>query len=155
MKRILFVCLGNICRSPLAEGILRNKGVENNLDIIVDSCGTEAYHQGESPHPRSIAIAKKNGIDISMLKARKFALTDFDSFDHIFVMDKSNYADVLNLASSSANHRKVELILNLLETTKNQNVPDPYYGGESGFVEVYDLLDASCDAIINKLKNAL
>ena len=90
-----------------------------------------------------------------MLKARKFALTDFDSFDHIFVMDKSNYADVLNLASSSANHRKVELILNLLETTKNQNVPDPYYGGESGFVEVYDLLDASCDAIINKLKNAL
>ncbi len=151
--KILFVCLGNICRSPLAEGILRNKALDHGLDIEVDSCGTAGYHIGEQPDPRSIAKAKEYGIDISMLRGRKFSKSDFDTFDRILVMDKSNYADVIDLAKDSNHQSKVEMVLNIGQKSNYLNVPDPYYGGEDGFQEVYDLLDKACDLIIEQCKN--
>lgn len=145
------VCLGNICRSPLAEGILRHK--TTHLDIYIDSAGTSGdYHLGSHPDRRSIANAKKHGIDISKLKARKFTVEDFDAFDHIFVMDNYNHADVLALARNESDKNKVDLILNLAFPDKNIPVPDPYYGGEEGFENVYQLLDKACDEILKMLQ---
>ncbi|MEZ4853805.1 low molecular weight protein-tyrosine-phosphatase [Flavobacterium sp.] len=143
------VCLGNICRSPLAEGILKSKLPQTNF--LVDSAGTGGWHAGEQPDKRSIAVAKKYGIDISTQKARKFTISDFDTFDFIYVMDKSNYADVLALAKKDHHKKKVTLILNELYSGKNVEVPDPYYGGEDGFEHVYKMLDAVCDVIAKKV----
>ncbi len=144
---ILMVCLGNICRSPLAEGILRTK---LTTDFFVDSAGTGGWHAGQSPDKRSIATAKNYGIDISNQKARKFTVSDFDTFDHIFVMDQSNYKDVLNLAPDDVAKSKVALILG-----PSKEVPDPYYGGQDGFEKVYQLLDQACEEIAIKIKNTL
>ena len=143
------VCLGNICRSPLAEGILRSKLSE---DFIVDSAGTGGWHAGQLPDKRSIAIAKSKGLDITNQKARQFKISDFDSFDHIFVMDNSNYKDVLSLAPNEEAKSKVKLILNELFPNENIDVPDPYYGGEDGFENVYEMLDQACEEIARKLK---
>ena len=138
------VCLGNICRSPLAEGILKHKLGEN---YFVDSAGTINYHEGSQPDLRSIKTASKNGIDISTQKSRPITKLDFDKFDLIFCMDKNNYKDVLKLADDSQKH-KVRLILdNELE------VPDPYFGGIDGFDKVYKMLDESCEIIAEKIKN--
>ena len=137
------VCLGNICRSPLAQGILIKKVPQSTL---IDSAGTAAYHIGKQPDPRSINVGKKNGIDISNLKARKFTKEDFKNFNHIYVMDKSNYNDVLSLAQSSEDHKKVKLILDYEE-----EVPDPYFGEANGFDYCYDLLDNACGQIIKEL----
>ncbi len=144
---ILMVCLGNICRSPLAEGILRTK---LTTDFFVDSAGTGGWHAGQSPDERSIATARNYGIDISNQKARKFTVSDFDTFDHIFVMDQSNYKDVLNLAPDDVAKSKVALILG-----PSKEVPDPYYGGQDGFEKVYQLLDQACEEIAIKIKNTL
>lgn len=144
---ILMVCLGNICRSPLAEGILRTK---LTTDFFVDSAGTGGWHAGQSPDERSIATARNYGIDISNQKARKFTLSDFDTFDHIFVMDQSNFKDVLNLAPDDVAKSKVALILG-----PSKEVPDPYYGGQDGFEKVYQLLDQACEEIAIKIKNTL
>ncbi|MEY2739311.1 MAG: hypothetical protein RL259_1220 [Bacteroidota bacterium] len=141
------VCLGNICRSPLAEGILRTK---LTTDFFVDSAGTGGWHAGQSPDERSIATARNYGIDISNQKARKFTLSDFDTFDHIFVMDQSNFKDVLNLAPDDVAKSKVALILG-----PSKEVPDPYYGGQDGFEKVYQLLDQACEEIAIKIKNTL
>ena len=146
--KVLMVCLGNICRSPLAHGILRNKS--HNLGWEVDSAGTAAYHEGEGPDPRSVYIAKKNGLRISDLKARKITVDDFDKFDIIYVMDKSNYNDVLKLARTEADKAKGIYILNEVEPNTNQEVPDPYYGGDNGFIDMYKLLDNATNHIINK-----
>ena len=143
------VCLGNICRSPLAEGILKSKVFR--FEIVVDSAGTSAYHINENPDNRSIAIAKENGIDISGQRARKFILEDFNEFDFIYVMDKSNYKDVIALARNEHDKSKVKLILNKVFTNENLNVPDPYYGGDSGFKNVYKMLDVACDIIAKKI----
>ncbi|GAA4302741.1 low molecular weight protein-tyrosine-phosphatase [Aestuariibaculum suncheonense] len=149
MTKILMVCLGNICRSPLAEGILKSKLPQNNF--TVDSAGTANYHSGSQPDQRSIAVARKYGLDISNLKARQFVVSDFDSFDYIYVMDESNYQNVLSLARNEDDKAKVEFILN--ETYPNQNhpVPDPYYGGNEGFENVYNMLDEACSIIAKKL----
>lgn len=144
---ILMVCLGNICRSPLAEGILRTK---LTTDFFVDSAGTGGWHAGQSPDERSIATARNYGIDISNQKARKFTVSDFDTFDHIFVMDQSNFKDVLNLAPDDVAKSKVALILG-----PSKEVPDPYYGGQDGFEKVYHLLDQACEEIAIKIKNTL
>ena len=144
---ILMVCLGNICRSPLAEGILRTK---LTTDFFVDSAGTGGWHAGQSPDERSIATARNYGIDISNQKARKFTVSDFDTFDHIFVMDQSNFKDVLNLATNDVAKSKVALILG-----PSKEVPDPYYGGQDGFEKVYQLLDQACEEIAIKIKNTL
>lgn len=147
MTRVLFVCLGNICRSPLADGLLRKKVIEENLNVVVDSAGTAAYHVGEAPDLRMTKTAKSHGTDISFLKARQFQVSDFDAFDFIYVMDKSNLENVLKLARTNADSSKVKLILNELFPTENREVPDPYYGGQSGFELVYELLDEATTLI--------
>lgn len=148
-SKILMVCLGNICRSPLAEGIMRSK---LSRDFIVDSAGTGEWHTGELPDKRSVAIAKSKGLDITNQRARQFKISDFDTFDCIYVMDNSNYKDILALAPSEEAKSKVKLILNELFPCENVDVPDPYYGGQDGFENVFNMLDEACDEIARKLK---
>ncbi|KLT67834.1 MULTISPECIES: low molecular weight protein-tyrosine-phosphatase [Flavobacterium] len=147
--KILMVCLGNICRSPLAEGILASKLPQNTF--LVDSAGTGSWHVGHSPDKRSIAVAKKNGIDINHQKGRQFKTSDFDEFDYIYVMDISNYDDVLLLAKTAEHKNKVQLILNELFPDENVDVPDPYFGVSNGFDNVYEMLDEVTDIIAQKL----
>jgi protein-tyrosine phosphatase len=147
--KILMVCLGNICRSPLAEGILASKLPKDQF--LVDSAGTGNWHVGNSPDERSIAVAKKNKLDITRQKGRQFKVSDFDAFDYIYVMDNSNFRDVQSLARTDADKAKVKLILNELFPGENVDVPDPYYGMENGFDNVYKMLDQTCDAIAEKL----
>jgi len=143
------VCLGNICRSPLAEGILKSK---LNPDFyIVDSAGTSAYHIGELPDHRSIAIAKKNGIDISNQRARKFIANDFNEFDLIYAMDIENYHNICSLSTNKSNLLKVKLILNEINPLKDLSIPDPYYGGDFGFENVYKMLDKACSIITKNI----
>ena len=148
-SKILMVCLGNICRSPLAEGIMRAK---LSKDFIVDSAGTGGWHAGELPDKRSISTAKNRGLDITSQRARQFKISDFDTFDYIYVMDNSNYKDVMALAPNDEAKSKVKLILNELFTNENVDVPDPYYGGQDGFENVFDMLNEACDVIAGKLK---
>lgn len=147
--KLLFVCLGNICRSPLAEGIMRHKIAEYNLDWEVDSAGTGGWHAGELPDSRSIQVAKKYGIDLTYQRARKLRSIDYEDFDRIYVMDSMNYQDVKRLAREDE-YDKIELIMNEVEPIKNINVPDPYYGEGDGFEHVFQMLDSACDAIIKK-----
>lgn len=149
--KILMVCLGNICRSPLAEGILKHKIKERGLDWTVDSAGTGSWHVGERPDPRSIAMARKKGIDISDQRARKFTVADFDRYDLILVMDSSNYQDVLRLAKTEEHRKKVELIMNFAAPGRNKNVPDPYWD-DNGFEQVFDMLEEACEALIQKFE---
>ena len=151
--KILMVCLGNICRSPLAEGVLQEKLNRKGLDIKVDSAGTGGWHVGQGPDRRAIAIANKYGVDISRQKARQFAATDFQEFDIIYAMDGSNLSDIVALAKSSEDIEKVRLILDELNVENNNYVPDPYYGGDEGFEKVYQLLDAACEIITKKMCN--
>lgn len=143
------VCLGNICRSPLAEGILASKLPKDKF--TVDSAGTGNYHTGSQPDKRSISIAKSKGIDISCQKARQFTVSDYKNFDYIYVMDNSNYSNVIELAPDENSKKKVGLILNELFPNENVDVPDPYFGLENGFTTVYDMLDEVCDVIAEKL----
>lgn len=143
------VCLGNICRSPLAEGILKSK--VDSSKVIVDSTGTGSWHVGSKPDSRSIAVAKKNNLDITDQRGRQFSVSDFDEFDHIYVMDNSNKENVLDLAKNDEHRSKVKLILNEIFPGENVDVPDPYYGGDSGFDNVYKMLDEACEVIANKL----
>jgi protein-tyrosine phosphatase len=142
------VCLGNICRSPLADGVLRHKVNKMNLDIIVDSAGTANYHVGAPPDKRMVATAKKRGVDISLLKARQFEYNDFHEFDQIFVMDKSNYRNVIQLSKTVQESDKVKLLLEFSGNPNLIEVPDPYYGTQSDFDEVYELVDHATDVII-------
>ena len=141
---VLMVCLGNICRSPLAQGIFQDLITDQN--IKVDSAGTANYHTGASPDPRSIEIAAKNGIDISHQQARQFVVEDFDQFDYIYVMDKSNLQNVLQLARTEEDHAKVRLLLG------NAEVEDPYYGGTDGFAIVCDKIHKACQDILDQWK---
>ena len=149
--KILMVCLGNICRSPLAEGILASKLPKNKFNV--DSAGTGSWHIGNKPDDRSIAIAKKNKINISNQKGRQFNKSDFDSFDYIYVMDNSNYDTVIELAENLEQKQKVKLILDELFPNEKVDVPDPYFGLPNGFQIVYNMLDEVCDAIATKLIN--
>jgi len=144
------VCLGNICRSPLAEGILKSKLVRAN--VVIDSAGTGAYHIDQKPDNRSIAVAKINGVDITDQRARKFLVEDFDTFDIIYVMDNENYRDVIEMARNEDDIVKVKMILNEVFPNENLDVPDPYLGGDFGFKNVYKMLDEACE-IIAKKKN--
>ena len=150
--KILMVCLGNICRSPLAEGIMREKLRKHKLEGTVDSAGTASYHIGESPDVRSIEIARKYSIDISYQRARPFKTEDFEAFDLVFAMDRENYKNIMRLARSDNDRKKVELILDRIHPGKGLEVPDPYYGGNHGFENVFKLLDTSCEKIANDLK---
>jgi len=147
--KVLMVCLGNICRSPLAEGILKSKVDSSN--IFVDSAGTGHWHIGHQPDSRSIEVAKKHGLDISSQRGMQFTQKDFQEFDYIFVMDTSNKEDVLALAQNEEERNKVHLILDEIFPNENVDVPDPYYGGDQGFENVYQMLDQACDKIANRI----
>jgi protein-tyrosine phosphatase len=149
MTKILMVCLGNICRSPVAEGILKNKLKENKIDAFVDSAGTSGWHDGEKPDERSIKNARLNGVDISNQKSRKVRITDFEEFDYIFAMDEQNYNNLLQICPNQYKY-KISMILNQTYPGKNLSVPDPYYTND-GFQEVFDLLNNACDNLINQL----
>ena len=140
------VCLGNICRSPLAEGILKSKA--KNLEV--DSAGTAGYHIGKQPDIRSIDIAKKHNIDLTSQRARQFSTRDFDNFDKIYVMDNDNYSKIISLARNQEDMDKVDLILNEIYPKEYKSVPDPYYGGDEGFQNIYNLLETSCEVIAKK-----
>ncbi|WP_133535791.1 low molecular weight protein-tyrosine-phosphatase [Tenacibaculum caenipelagi] len=150
MKKILMVCLGNICRSPLAEGILQSKLSLEKFKI--DSAGTAGYHVGELPDKRSIEVAKKYGIDITNQRSRKFTKKDFDEFDMIFAMDRSNYDDIVAMSDNVTQRKKVKMILNELYPGEDMGVPDPYYGGNQGFENVYQMLDEVCEIIASKIR---
>ena len=147
--KILMVCLGNICRSPLAEGILAAKLPKEKF--FVDSAGTGSSHVGYKPDKRSVMTAQKKGLDISYQKARQFTPRDFEDFDYIYVMDNTNYDDVIELAKNEQDKKKVQLILNELFPGDNVDVPDPYYGLQNGFDMVYEMLDETCDILSKKL----
>jgi len=149
MQRILMVCLGNICRSPLAEGILKSK--VNSEKIFIDSAGTGAYHIGHLPDERAIKVAKKYNIDITNQKARQITVDDFEEFDIIFAMDESNLNNILSLARNEDDKNKAKLILKESNSNKNLSVPDPYFGGDEGFEDVYQMLDEVCEVIASKL----
>lgn len=143
------VCLGNICRSPLAEGILESK--IDPSKVLVDSAGTGDWHVDNEPDKRSIAVAKKHNLDITAQRGRQFNAEDFDQFDHIYVMDNSNKENVLALAKNDEHRQKVTLILDELFPGENVDVPDPYFGGDSGFDTVYKMLDEACEQIAKRL----
>lgn len=142
------VCLGNICRSPLAEGILQSKV---SSDVFVDSAGTAGYHVGNLPDKRSIAVAHKYGIDITRQRSRKFTVADFDVFDVIYAMDESNYHNIIGLSRNDEDAQKVKMILSEIDLGANDSVPDPYYGGDQGFENVYQMLDEACEIIANRI----
>lgn len=146
--KILMVCLGNICRSPLAEGIMRTKIKERGLHWQVDSAGTGSWHVGELPDSRSIQKADQYNIDITDQRSRQIIATDLDTFDLVLAMDSSNYQNIMRLATNQAQKDKVKMIMNFADPGKNQSVPDPYYN--DGFENVYQMLDKACDKIIEK-----
>ncbi|WP_171037078.1 low molecular weight protein-tyrosine-phosphatase [Maribacter algarum] len=148
ITKVLMVCLGNICRSPLAEGILQSK--IDPEKVFVDSAGTAGYHIGNQPDKRSIAVAQKYGLDISKQKCRKFSVQDFMDFDRIYVMDQSNYENVIALSKNEEEKNKVKLLLSAGDSTLIE-VPDPYYGGEDGFEAVFQMIDHACEAIATEL----
>ena len=148
--KILMVCLGNICRSPLAEGVLKHKAKIAGLHWQIDSAGTNGYHVGEAPHHLSQKVAKLNGIDICEQRARKFLKEDFDRYDKIYAMAEDVIDDIKGIAKEKFDSEKVDLFLNELRPGKNLSVPDPWYGPEPGYHEVYKLIDETCDAIVRK-----
>ena len=150
--KVLMVCLGNICRSPLAEGILKSKAANEQPAWFIDSAGTGNYHIGEPPHKLSQKVALANGIDISRERCRQFIARDMEKFDMIYVMDSDNYNDVRHICRHNFHAQKVDLIMNAIYPGENRQVPDPWYGGEDGFQKVFDMLDKACDAIMLRFK---
>ena len=147
---VLFVCLGNVCRSPMAEGLLRKKFEENNIEGFVDSAGFESFTINEAPDKRAVKVAKKFGVEVSG-KARLFLKSDFDKFDKIYVMDTLNYRDVKDLARSKSDFEKVDYLLNVLHPGKNETVPDPFLQGEHECRIIYDLLDKATTKIVENI----
>lgn len=148
--KILMVCLGNICRSPLAEGVLKHKAKIAGLNWQIDSAGTNGYHVGEAPHHLSQKVAQLNGIDICEQRARKFVKEDFDHYDKIYAMADDVVDDIKRIAKDKYNPEKVDLFLNELRPGKNLSVPDPWYGPEPGYHEVYKLIEQTCDVIVKR-----
>lgn len=149
--KILMVCLGNICRSTLAQGILMSK--LDGAKFEIDSAGTGDWHVGDPPDSRSIRVGRDHSIDISRQKGRQIHPSDFETFDHIFVMDKSNYKDVMAMADGSVQKEKIKLILDTIFPNENVEVPDPYHGTLEDFEKVYQMLDKACDVIAQELKS--
>jgi threonine dehydratase len=149
--KILFVCLGNICRSPLAEGILQHKARKHGLPVEVDSAGFERFHVGDGADPRSQRVAAQNGINLANHTARLFRIHDFDHYDRIYVMDSHNFSDVMSVARNEDDRKKVDFILNLAHPGSNKPVPDPYYGGKDGFEKIFSMLNEACDILTEEL----
>jgi protein-tyrosine phosphatase len=148
--KILMVCLGNICRSPLAEGILQDKAFKAGLTWSVESAGTNSYHIGEPPHPLSQKVARINGIDISKQRKRRFVAGDFEIYDKIYALAEDVMDDIRYISGKKFDASKIDLLMNELYPGKKMDVPDPYYGSEAGYHEAYKLIDKACDAIIEK-----
>ena len=148
--KILMVCLGNICRSPLAEGILTSK--TKHLKVIVKSAGIAGYHIGSTPDKRSIKIADKYNIDLRDQRAKQFNRTDFEEFNIIYAMDSNNYAHLIALAKNQKERAKVRMIMNELNPGLCESVPDPYYGGDNGFQEIYNMLNQACEKIVSQIE---
>ena len=146
--KILMVCLGNICRSPLAEGILQHKAQVAGLNWQVESAGTNGYHNGEAPHPLSQKVAKQNGIDISHQQSRRITKDDFDQFDRLYAMAGDVLSDMMDIAGNKFDSNKSTLLLDAIYPGKNKDVPDPWYSGEDAYVRTYELIEKACDAII-------
>ncbi|MEP2670403.1 MAG: low molecular weight protein-tyrosine-phosphatase [Cyclobacteriaceae bacterium] len=151
--KILFVCLGNICRSPLAEGIMKHKlkSLELGVKVVVDSCGTSNYHIGDLPDSRTRRSAEKNGVVLNH-RGRQLSNEDLDQFDFILAMDRSNYNNILRLTNNPSVKTKV-MLMREFDPEEGAEVPDPYYGGEDGFQEVFDILDRSIDEFIRHLQS--
>ena len=149
--KILMVCLGNICRSPLAEGILQDKAFKAGLTWSIESAGTNHYHTGEAPHPLSQKVAKLNGIDISHQRARRFVANDFAVYDKIYALAGDVMDEIKRIARHQFDPARADLLMNELYPGKDMDVPDPWYGPEPGYHEVYKLIDAACEAIIAKV----
>ena len=148
--RILMVCLGNICRSPIAEGVLKHKARQNRLDWIVESAGTESYHIGSAPHKYSQKVCRTKGGDISAQRARQFTSADFAKYDKIYAMADDVYDEIRRIGGRDADMTKVDFFLNELMAGSNASVPDPWYGEEDGYLPVYEMIEKACDAIIRK-----
>ncbi|NML56553.1 low molecular weight protein-tyrosine-phosphatase [Chryseobacterium cheonjiense] len=146
--KILMVCLGNICRSPLAEGIMKSKAPEN---FFIDSAGTISMHEGKHPDQRAIQTASRHGIDISQQRSRPITQADFENFDKIYCMDVDVLADVVSKARNEDQRKKVSLFLEVLGDHQNAEVPDPYWGDMKEFEEVFQLLDRGCEAILKQI----
>ena len=151
--KILMVCLGNICRSPLAEGILQHKAWEAGLNWSVESAGTNGYHDGEPPHRLSQKVALQNGINICQQRSRRFTAADLHQYDKIYAMAGDVIDEMRRIARKDFSDKKVDLLMNELYPGKNMDVPDPWSGPESGYHEVYRMMEEACDAIISKMKN--
>lgn len=152
-KRILMICLGNICRSPMAKAILAKKLEERKITWVeVDSAGTSDYHVGGKADQRTLESGRKHGIDLSAHRGRQFSRHDFDTFDLIYAMDRENYADIMYLASNEEEKAKVKMILNELKPESDLSVPDPWFGGEKDFEKVFNLLNETCDIIVEKIE---
>jgi len=151
---VLFVCMGNICRSPTAEGVFKHVVKQAGMqdEIIIDSAGTHAYHIGESPDKRSQAKARENGVDLSRQRARKAITEDFERFDYIIAMDRSNLEDLKHLASTQEQHQKISLFMDYADNWNNTEVPDPYYGGSNGFQEVFDMVTSASQGLLEQIK---
>lgn len=153
--KILMVCLGNICRSPLMEGVLKHKLTAMNLSAEVDSAGTGSWHIGKLPDLRSIHVAKQHGIDITDQRARQIEASDLNHYDKIYVADREVYDSVLELSKDLSIHRKkVDFLMNVIEPDSDRPVPDPYFGGPDGFEQVYDMINEACEHIVAALKKA-
>jgi protein-tyrosine phosphatase len=148
--KILMVCLGNICRSPLAEGILEWKAKQAGLQWTIDSAGTNGYHVGEAPHPLSQKVAKLNGIDICQQRARRFTADDFQTYDKIYALAGDVLDDMRRIGKNRFDSSKADLLMNELYPGKNMDVPDPWYGPEPGYHDVYKMIDEVCEAIIHR-----
>lgn len=148
--RILMVCLGNICRSPLAEGILQEKATLAGLRWQVESAGTNGYHDGEAPHPLSQKVARLNGIEIGHQRSRKIRPEDFERYDRIYVMGEDVMEDVKRIAKNKFDPNKIDLLMNEWQPGKNLEVPDPWYGPEPGYHEVFEMIEKACEAVIQK-----
>jgi protein-tyrosine phosphatase len=149
-KRILMVCLGNICRSPLAEGILKDKVRAAGLDWEIDSAGTNGYHTGEAPHPLSLKVARQHGINIGNQHGRRFVAADFQRFDKIYAMAGDVIDDMRRIAGRQFDSSKVDLLMNEVHPGSNEDIPDPWSGPEPGYHKVYAMIDAAADRIIAK-----
>lgn len=148
--KILMVCLGNICRSPIAEGVLAQKAKERGLDWQVDSAGTNRYHTGEAPHRFSQKVCLQHGIDISGQCARTFTAKDFEQYDIIYALAMDVYREIEKIGGTKAQMNKVKLFLSEQEEGSTASVPDPWYGDESGYLPVYRLIEETCEAIVHK-----
>jgi protein-tyrosine phosphatase len=151
--RFLMVCLGNICRSPLAEGILQQKADAGGLGWSVDSAGTNGYHTGESPHPLSQKVARHNGLDIGEQRARNFTADDFQHYDKIYAMAGDVIDQMRRIAGRKFDPAKVDLLMNELHPGRNEDVPDPWSGPEEDYHDVYRMIDAATDKVIKKYGN--